>query len=233
MSETVIKSKAVIYRRVSSTAQTTRGDGLGSQETRCREYARMRGYEIVQVFTDDMSGSAVDRPGVKAMLAFLKKHRSNPHVILVDDISRLARSVSAHIELRAAITLAGGRLESPTLEFNDDADSELQEYILATVAQHQRRKNAEQTKNRMRARVMNGYWVFQAPVGYRYEKSGGPRQGARPRRAARLHRARGARRLRLWPLPDTGRGETVPGDRIRSFRATGMARSAISASPSC
>ncbi len=173
MSETIINSKAVIYCRVSSTAQTRRGDGLGSQETRCREYARVRGYEIVQVFTDDLSGSAVDRPGVKAMLSFLKKHRSNPHVILVDDISRLARSVSAHIELRAAITLAGGRLESPTLEFNDDADSELQEYILATVAQHQRRKNAEQTKNRMRARVMNGYWVFQAPVGYRYEKSGG------------------------------------------------------------
>ncbi len=165
--------KAVIYCRVSSAAQTKRGDGLGSQETRCREYARVRNYEVAQVFSDDLSGSATERPGVKAMLAFLKAHRSNPHIVLVDDISRLARSVSAHIELRAAITLAGGVLESPTLEFNDDADSELQEYILATVAQHQRRKNAEQTKNRMRARVMNGYWVFQAPVGYRYEKAGG------------------------------------------------------------
>ena len=29
-------SKAVIYCRVSSTKQTVRGDGLGSQETRCR-----------------------------------------------------------------------------------------------------------------------------------------------------------------------------------------------------
>ena len=165
--------QAVIYCRVSSAAQTKRGDGLSSQETRCREYARIRSYEVVQVFTDDLSGSATDRPGIKAMLAFLKKHRRNPNIVLVDDISRLARSVSAHIELRAAITLAGGLLESPTLEFNDDADSELQEYILATVAQHQRRKNAEQTKNRMRARLMNGYWVFQAPVGYRHEKAGG------------------------------------------------------------
>jgi hypothetical protein len=47
-------------------------------------------------------------------------------------------------------------LESPSVEFGDDADSELREYILATVAQHQRRKNAEQTLNRMRSRVMNG-----------------------------------------------------------------------------
>src|SRR5574338_397185 len=165
--------KAVIYCRVSSAAQTKRGDGLGSQETRCAEYARMRGYEVVHTFTDDRPGAFVDRPGMKALLAFLKKNKSDPHVVLIDDISRLARAVTTHIELRAAIALAGGILESPTVEFGDDADSELQEYILATVAQHQRRKNAEQTLNRMRARVMNGYWPFACPVGYRYEKVNG------------------------------------------------------------
>lgn len=165
--------KAVIYCRVSSAAQTKRGDGLGSQETRCREFAGYRGYDVVEVFSDDLSGSLIDRPGMKAMLAFLKKHRNNPHAVLIDDISRLARGVKAHIELRAAISMAGGVLESPTLEFGDDADSELQEYILATVSQHQRRKNAEQTLNRMRSRLLNGYWVFWKPVGYRYEKSRG------------------------------------------------------------
>ena len=42
MTNDVIR-KAVIYCRVSSVAQTKRGDGLGSQETRCNEYARMKG----------------------------------------------------------------------------------------------------------------------------------------------------------------------------------------------
>ena len=166
------EQKAVIYCRVSSTAQTKRGDGLASQETRCREYARSRGYSVVETFRDDQSGGIVDRPGMKAMLAFLKGHRAQPHTVLIDDISRLARGVKAHIDLRAAITLAGGLLESPSVEFGDDADSELQEYILATVAQHQRRKNAEQTRARMRARLMNGYWPFACPVGYRFEKVG-------------------------------------------------------------
>ena len=165
--------RAVIYARVSSTAQTKRGDGLSSQETRCRELARSRGYEIVATFSDDTSGSAISRPGMKALLAFLKKHRKHAHVVLIDDISRLARGVKAHIELRAAISLAGGILESPSVEFGDDADSELQEFILATVAQHQRRKNAEQTTNRIRARVMNGYWPFQRPLGYRHESKPG------------------------------------------------------------
>jgi DNA invertase Pin-like site-specific DNA recombinase len=63
---------AVIYCRVSSTKQTTRGDGLGSQETRCRQYAKYKGYDVVRVFTDDMSGSIGTRPGMKAMLAFLR-----------------------------------------------------------------------------------------------------------------------------------------------------------------
>ncbi len=44
------RKKAVLYCRVSSSKQTTRGDGLGSQETRCREYAKYKGYEVVQVY---------------------------------------------------------------------------------------------------------------------------------------------------------------------------------------
>ncbi|MFL4471858.1 recombinase family protein [Tateyamaria armeniaca] len=43
--------------------------------------------------------------------------------------------------------------------------------MLASVSQHQREKNAEQTSNRMKGRMMNGYFVFAAPVGYRYKKT--------------------------------------------------------------
>lgn len=167
-------TKAVIYARVSSTKQVTDGAGLGSQETRCREYAGHRRLDVVEVFQDDVSGSLKDRPGMKALLAFLKRHsKKEPYVVIIDDISRLARGVTAHFELRAAIQMAGGILESPSVEFGEDADSELQEYILATVAQHQRKKNAEQTRNRMRARAMGGYWVSKPPIGYRMERKAG------------------------------------------------------------
>ena len=166
-------AKAVIYCRVSSIKQTREGDGLSSQETRCREFAGHRGYAVVEVFRDDVSGSLKERPGMRAMLAFLKRQRKEPHVVVIDDISRLARGMETHIELRAAIAIAGGVLESPSVEFGEDADSELREYILATVAQHQRRKNAEQTTNRMRARAMSGYCVTKAPIGYRMERKPG------------------------------------------------------------
>ncbi len=166
--------KAVIYCRVSSTKQTTQGHGLNSQETRCREYAKYKHYDVVKIFGDDMSGSLTARPGMLAMLSFLKQHKKQEeHVVIIDDISRLARGLEAHLQLRADISAAGGVLESPSIEFGEDSDSILVENLLASVSQHQRQKNAEQVVNRMKARLMNGYWVFHAPVGYKYERKTG------------------------------------------------------------
>lgn len=160
---------AVIYARVSSVAQMQKGHGLGSQETRCREFARMKGYEVAEVFCDEaVSGGLIDRPGMQAMLAYLTKNRRTEHVVLIDDISRLARDMKAHLDLRDAIAASGARLESPSIEFGEDSDSILVENLLASVSQHQRQKNAEQTRNRMRARVQNGYWPFISCIGLKH-----------------------------------------------------------------
>ncbi len=168
--------KAVVYCRVSSAAQVSKGHGLESQETRCREFAKLKGYEVDAVFQDAaVSGGIVDRPGILDMLAHLKKHRKrHSYSVIIDDISRIARDIEAHLQLRRAISNAGASLESPSIEFGEDSDSILVENLLASVSQHQRQKNAEQTKNRMRARMMNGYSVQRVPPpGYRYEKREG------------------------------------------------------------
>ena len=121
--------KAVIYCRVSSVKQVTEGHGLGSQETRCREYAAHKRYAVAEVFQDEgVSGGLIDRPGMQAMLSFLKKHRRrSEHIVIIDDISRLARGLEAHLQLRSAISQAGGKLESPSIEFGEDSDSILVE----------------------------------------------------------------------------------------------------------
>ena len=160
---------AVIYCRVSDANQVKNGNGLSSQETRCREYAHHRGYNVVAVYQEEgVTGKIADRPRMQTMLQYLRQHKKKEtHVVIIDDISRLARDLKAHIELRTLISDAGGKLESPTLEFGEDSDSRLIEHMLATVAAHQREKNAEQVKNRMRARLMNGFWIFGVPRGYK------------------------------------------------------------------
>lgn len=108
------------------------------------------------------------------MLAFLRNRKKTGTLVIIDDISRLARGLEAHLKLRADLMAAGGKLESPSIEFGEDSDSILVENLLASVSQHQRQKNADQTVNRMRARLMNGYWVFQPPIGYEYRRISTP-----------------------------------------------------------
>jgi len=119
--------KAVIYCRVSSAAQVSKGHGLESQETRCREFAKLKGYEVDAVFQDAaVSGGIVDRPGILDMLAHLKKYRKrHSFSVIIDDISRIARDIEAHLQLRRAISDAGASLESPSIEFGEDSTPSL------------------------------------------------------------------------------------------------------------
>jgi site-specific DNA recombinase len=165
---------AVIYARVSSQAQVKAGMGVESQATYCTQYANWKGYAIHGIFRDfGISGSRADRTGILQMLAFLKENPKTRYVVIVDDISRLARDIRVHLDLRDAIAKCGAVLESPSVTFGTDSDSRFFENMQALNAQHHREKNAEQTKKRQQARLINGYWPFPAALGYRHERKPG------------------------------------------------------------
>ena len=164
--------KAIIYARISSASQAAKGDGINSQITRCQEYARYKGYEIVETYKDKaISGGVAHRPGLDAALSFLTKQNDrSDYVMLFDDISRIARDLRLFLDLRDVADDMGFTLESPTMAFDGSSMSVMSGNIQAVFAEHQRLQNAEQTKNRMRARAINGYWPFPAPIGYRFER---------------------------------------------------------------
>lgn len=162
-------TKAVIYCRVSTTRQATEGHGLDSQETRCRMFAESNKLEVIGVYHDDASGSLIKRPAMTDMLKFLSRQKDSV-VVIIDDISRLARSIETHITLRAKLAGVGAVLASPSIKFGQDSDSQFFEHLMAIVAEHGRNKNGEQVKARMTARMMNGYWTFNCPTGYEFKK---------------------------------------------------------------
>lgn len=175
--QTPLRKKCIIYARVSSAKQTIDGSGLSSQERTCRDFAERNSYEVVEVFTDVMSGGAAERPGMNALLAYLRHVNTKEFVVVVDDIARFARDVSIHTALRDKIISSGAKIESPSQKFDEDAGSRFIETVMAAIAEHERLKNAEQSRRRSIARMQNGYWVLRAPFGYRYEKD--PRGGKR------------------------------------------------------
>ncbi len=161
---------AVVYVRVSSKSQITRGDGLQGQQTRCEAYAEHKGYKVKKVFKDDMTGRSAERQGMLQLIEYLSSNRRNPHVVIVDDITRFARDFRVHFDFRDAIRDAGGILESPTFKVRDNADGTLQEGVLALMSHHQSLKNAEQSRDRIIARLMNGYATYSRPPrGYVYK----------------------------------------------------------------
>ena len=162
-------TKGVIYTRISSVKQLKEGSGLSSQQVRCEQFAQHKEIEVIDVFRDEgVSGSLTERPGMKALLDFLSV-QDEPIAVIVDDISRLARGLNAHLDLRASIEVAGGVLMSPSMEFGSSSDEILVENLMASVSQHFRDKNREQSINRTNTRLSQGYCVTSVPVaGYKY-----------------------------------------------------------------
>ncbi|MBO9466727.1 recombinase family protein [Tropicibacter sp. R15_0] len=164
--------KAVIYCRVSSRAQETEGHGLTGQETRCREYASSKGYDVVAVFPDTISGGLdfMKRPGMVALLSFLEAQPDEKFVVIFDDPKRFARSTRFHLDLREALRKRGASIECLNFKFEEDSpEGEFIETIIAAQGELERKQNGRQVGQKMKARMQNGFWIHNPPIGYRYE----------------------------------------------------------------
>ena len=164
-------TKAVIYCRVSSEKQVKEGNGLDSQEHRCREYATSLNLEVEQVFRDEgISGSLFARPAMKSLIKYLDQHWQKKYVVIFDDLKRFARDVEVHIKLRAQLKSRDAKLECLNYRFDDSAEGEFVETIFAAQNQLERKQNRRQVCQKMKARIERGYWCFGAPAGYEYRK---------------------------------------------------------------
>ena len=166
-------TKAVIYCRVSSTKQIEEGHGLQSQETRCRQYAEGKGYEVEAVFPDGVSGGGnfLLRPGMVALIAYLDAQPDQNYVVIFDDLKRFARDTEFHMKLRRELTARSATVECLNFKFEDSPEGRFIETILAAQGELERAQNGRQVYQKMKARLTNGYWCFPAPSGYRFEKT--------------------------------------------------------------
>lgn len=171
--------RALIYCRVSSTKQRLEGSGLESQEQRCRAYAEEKGYTVDAVFPDHVSGGGdfMNRPGMVSMLSFIDAQPGVSYNIIFDDLKRFARDTEFHLKLRREFAMRGATIECLNFSIEDTPEGKFIETVIAAQGELEREQNRRQVVQKMKARVENGYWVFRAPVGYRYVNapSGGGR----------------------------------------------------------
>ena len=165
------KPRALIYCRVSSRSQEQEGHGLESQETRCRQHAATKGYEVAAVFPDTITGGGdfMQRPGMVALLSFLDAQPDERFVVIFDDLKRFARDTRFHLDLREAFRKRSATIECLNFKFDDTPEGEFIETIMAAQGALERKQNGRQVAQKMRARMQNGYWIHNPPIGYRYE----------------------------------------------------------------
>ena len=167
----VTRKKSIIYCRVSSKKQVSDGSGLDSQEYRCRQYAAAKGYDVDEIFQDEVSGGGdfMQRPGLVSLLRFLKSSKED-YVVIFDDLKRFARDTVFHIKLRQRLAEFGANVECLNFTFEETPEGKFVETVVAAQGELERHQNRRQTLQKMKSRLEQGYCVFPSPVGYRYQK---------------------------------------------------------------
>jgi site-specific DNA recombinase len=160
--------KALIYCRVSSDRQKVEGNGLDSQEHRCREYAKSKGYEVEAVFRDSFTGGGdfMKRPAMTELLAHIDNKPYDEYVVIFDDLKRFARDTTFHWKLRNELKARQATPECLNFNFEDTAEGEFIETVLAAQGQLERKQNQRQVIQKQKARIERGYWPFYPPPGY-------------------------------------------------------------------
>jgi DNA invertase Pin-like site-specific DNA recombinase len=169
---------AIGYVRVSTGRQGRSGLGLAAQQAAIAQFAKVEGLDLIQTFTEVETGKGADaldrRPQLAAALKVAKKHSTPPIPIIVAKLDRLSRDVHFISGLMAHktpfIVTELGRNVDPFML-----------HIHAAVAEQERRRISERTKDALAQRKAQGVAL------------GGANAGTMRTQAEALKRAEGLR----------------------------------------
>jgi DNA invertase Pin-like site-specific DNA recombinase len=150
--------RAVLYLRVSTVDQHPE-----TQLLDLRQMADQRGYEIVNEYTDRISGVKARRPGLDQMMADARRGRFD--VVLVWASDRIARSVKHFLEVLDELNRLG--IEYVSLRENIDTGGPLGRAIIvivAAIAELERSLIIERVRAGMRRARLEGTHIGRLPL---------------------------------------------------------------------
>lgn len=163
-------TRAAISIRVSTQKQADRGYGLGAQLTNCLAYIERRGYEIDEddIYTDVITGTTSDRPGLNALIEDIPA--KGIEVVVIPEIKREARDYAEFIEIEDRFKATGVRLEYAD-GMNFDPNNKyawMGKHMAAMFAHIDREDIKERTIDGIKRKVASGQvFASRAPYGYR------------------------------------------------------------------
>ena len=169
-----MKKRVFLYVRVSTQEQAKEGYSIDEQIDRLKDYARAKGWIVVNVYVDGgYSGSNTNRPALKDMIKDVEAKKGD--CVIVYKLDRLSRSQKDTLELIEDYFLTNN-VDFVSMTENFDTSTPFGKAmigILSVFAQLER----EQIKERMsmgregRAKEGKFHGGGYAPIGYDYVDS--------------------------------------------------------------
>lgn len=193
--------RVIGYCRVSTDKQGTRGHGLGAQREALARYCAERGYELLTVTNDVVSGSAADRMHGRAV-AIAAIEAGVADALLVRALDRVTRDQEDAARLFKQAQRNGWRLLDTDKADSGDPSQRLLADIRIAVAAEEKRKISERTREGLAKARRDGKRLGRPP---KLEK-GGPL-------ARRIVRMRMRDKLSANAIADalTAKGVPAPG----------------------
>jgi DNA invertase Pin-like site-specific DNA recombinase len=150
--------RAALYSRVSTYDQNPQ-----TQILDLRQMAAQRGYEIVQEYSDKISGTKAKRPGLDQMMTDARRGRFD--VLLVWACDRIARSTRHFLEVLDDLS----RLEVEFISFRENIDTagplgRAIIVIIGAIAELERSLIVERVRAGMRRARLEGQRIGRAPL---------------------------------------------------------------------
>lgn len=156
--------KIVIYCRVSTEGQT-----LDQQIEACKRFAEYKGFEVLKIYTDVMSGTKENRPGYQEMLKDMRKGYFNGLIVFkLDRLGRKSRELFMLVD-----EFESRRVELFSINENLDTTTPVGRAvrdILLILAQMERDNLSQATKHRLQALKNMGKKLGRPEISYDHER---------------------------------------------------------------
>ncbi|TQN32638.1 site-specific DNA recombinase [Haloactinospora alba] len=158
--------RVAIYIRI-STDEENQPFSLEAQENKLRSYISSQDdWHVVQIYSEQASGSATERPQLNKLLAAARAGRFD--LVLVYRVDRFSRSVRGLAQLMDELDSAGVVFRSATEPFDtSDPAGRMMVQMLAVFAEFERATLIDRVINGMERKAARGEWCGGArPYGY-------------------------------------------------------------------
>jgi site-specific DNA recombinase len=162
----------ILYVRVSTPGQAERGYSLRQQSEALEEYAKSKGYEILETIPDEgHGGTTLDRPGLDKVRDLVEA--GGVDVVLAQDADRITREPGHRAFLDDEFERYGTVLRALDDWGDDSHEGQLLKYVKGWSAKGERLKMAERTRRGRLRKAREGKIIANscADYGFKYNEA--------------------------------------------------------------